>query len=105
MMKITITAIVSGMLATAVSRWRQKCSVPEWAAPSPRTRESGVGYAWRGYRSQRTSHRQQAENPQQHGDRDRTDQIGCGEPFALNRSEAAAGVPDQMANAAQHVMD
>ena len=33
-MKITITAMVSGMLATAVSRWRQKCSVPERAAPN-----------------------------------------------------------------------
>ena len=39
---ISTNAMVSGTLATAVRRWRQKCSVPDLAAPSPRTRASGV---------------------------------------------------------------
>ena len=35
-------AMLSGTLATAVRRWRQKCSVPDLAEPRPRTRASGV---------------------------------------------------------------
>ena len=31
--------------------------------------------------------------------------VGAREPFALARAEAAAGVPDQMADAAEHVVD
>jgi hypothetical protein len=34
--------MVSGMLATAVSRWCQKCSVPSFAEPRPRTLPRGV---------------------------------------------------------------
>jgi hypothetical protein len=34
--------MISGTLATAVTRCRQKCSVPSFADPSPRTFESGV---------------------------------------------------------------
>ena len=39
---ITITGIISSVMATAVMRWRQKSDVPECAAPRLRTRPSGV---------------------------------------------------------------
>ena len=39
---MTTNAMVSGTLATAVRRWRQKSPVPERAEPRPRTRPSGV---------------------------------------------------------------
>ena len=37
---MTTKAMISGTLATAVSRWRQKCPVPSWAEPRPRTRRA-----------------------------------------------------------------
>ena len=41
-MPMTIAMMVSGMLATEVTRCSQKSSVPDLAAPRPRTRASGV---------------------------------------------------------------
>src|SRR4051794_22391325 len=91
------------MLATAVNRCRQKWSVPRLAEPRPRTRPSGVRMLMA-----RSSPQSAGENidddPDQDRQRNRAVDGGVGEPFALRRSKAVAGVPDQMPDAAEHVM-
>src|SRR6516165_2850188 len=98
-----IAVMVSGTLAIAVSRWCQKCSVPTWRRRGRARGRAACGYGWA--RSLSDSHREHDENPQHHGNRDRTDEIGRCQPFALLRAKTTAGVPDQVANAAEHVVD
>src|SRR5262245_871357 len=79
-------AMVSGTLATAVRRWRQKCPVPDLAGPKPRTCLSGVliSPAISYLRpSARPSHEQVADDPDDDGQADRPDEAGHRQPFAL----------------------
>src|SRR5215470_2759422 len=108
-MTIRIAAMVSGMLAIAVSRCRMKSSVPDLAEPKPRTRPSGVrmfvGRAlMTGHSSPQSSHQVSADDPQDDRQDDRSDPAGTQHEFALGGAEAPAGVPDQVAHAAQHVV-
>src|SRR5215470_3990275 len=101
---IVMTAAVSGTSATDVSRCHQKCSVPDFAGPRPRTRPSGVRIVMT-TSSSLTAHHQVADDPQQQGEHDRSEQRGARQPFALVGAEAIAQIPDQVANPAKHVMD
>ena len=82
----------------------QKCSVPSLAEPRPRTRASGVrmellefaiGIPTAGV----------GRDPDRDRQGDGEAERGQGEQLALDRSEAAPGVPDEMADAAQHVVE
>src|SRR4029453_2443155 len=86
------------MLASAVSRWRQKGSVPPCAAPSPRTFFRGV--AMLGAPPHRV-----ARAPNEDRERDREDDREPSEHLDAGLVERPAGVPDQVADAAKHVMD
>src|SRR5262245_27949952 len=55
-------------------------------------------------RSSRVSNEEIADDPEQDGKPDRSDHRGQREPLALVWLEAMAGIPDQVADAAQHVM-
>src|SRR5207253_2764727 len=54
--------------------------------------------------SARSSHEQIADDPDHDGQADRADQARYREPLALVRTEAVAGIPDEVPDAAQHVM-
>src|SRR5262245_55773496 len=57
------------------------------------------------HRSSRASNEETADDPEQDGKPDRSDHRGQREPLALVWLEAMARIPDQVADAAQHVMD
>src|SRR5690242_17334855 len=97
--------MVSGTAATAVSRWRQNCAVPERAEPRPRTRRSGVRMVISCTPSPRTTHHHEPEHPHEHREEHRTDERGAREPFAFHRAESVTGVPYQMTDAAERVVD
>src|SRR5262245_2839438 len=88
-------------LETAVSRCSQKCPVPARAEPRPRT----LARAVRRSSISQTSPERQAAGPERNREADRADD---GEPAeCVDRTDLkpAARVPDQVADAAQHVMD
>src|SRR5690349_901037 len=87
-------------LETAVSRCFQKCSVPSLAEPRPRTLPRGV----RKLISQHSSERQ-ADEPGRQRQRDGADDRQPREQVDLPDLEPAARVPDEMAQAAQHVVE
>src|SRR5690606_35913400 len=90
--------MTSGMLAMAVTRWRQKVSVPSWAAPRPRTRFKGVTML-------RASHQRVARDPDQDREHDGRDNSRPGEDLDADLVEAVSRIPNQVADAAQHVVD
>src|SRR5262245_33658556 len=109
-MTIRTAAIVSGMLAIAVSRCRMTSSVPDFAEPKPRTRPSGVRMldgralmAW--ISSPQPPHQVPADHPQNDRQQDRPGQIGAQQPLSLDRAEAPARIPYQVPHPAEHVMD
>src|SRR5215510_5386765 len=91
----------SNRLETAVSRCSQKCLVPERAEPRPRTLASEV----RRSSISQASPKSQAPGPEHDREADRADD---GEPAErVDRADlkSTAGIPDQVADATQHVMD
>src|SRR5262245_45377573 len=86
------------MLASAVSRWRQKVSVPPCAAPSPRTFFRGVAML-------EAPPQRIASVPDEDRERDREDDGEPSEHLDARLVERPAGIPDQVADAAKHVMD
>src|SRR4051794_3569768 len=92
---------ISGMLETAVSRWCQKWPVPSRAEPRPRTRASGVRMSL----ISKASPRHVAGDPHQKREHDRTGERGPGHACGGLLADGRAGVPDQMADAAQHVVE
>src|SRR5919206_3001529 len=101
MTTMTMAAISSGISAIEVTRESQKCSVPLRAAPSPRTLPSGVFISGPVIGSPR----QEDRDPQQDRERDRAGERAVGQPVAPGRVHAAARVPDQVADAAERVME
>src|SRR5690349_8551486 len=91
---------MSGTLATAVSRWRQKWSVPSLAEPSPRTLPRGVRISMRGP----LEANEEADHPDHHGQTERPDDVGNGELGRKFLLEAIAEVPHEVAEAAEHVV-
>ena len=73
--------------------------MPSCAEPRPRTRFSGV--------ASRDSHQRTASpiDPEEDRQRDRADDVGERQPVARRLAEAVAGVPDEMAEAAEHMVD
>ena len=90
---------------------RGQALVPEHAGAVVRRAEMADAAERRAQRLRRVvghrmaSHDEIADDPDQDGEADRADQGRHGEPFALDRAEAVAQVPDQMLDAAQHVVD
>src|ERR1700693_2083525 len=84
----TRPAGVSGMLAIAVMRCSQNASVPDFAEPRPRTRPSGVRMLMSIAPSSHAEHHE--DQPQQDDRRDRADDVGTHQPFALRRLPAVA---------------
>src|SRR6185312_7052917 len=82
--------------ATAVSRCSQKCPVPECAEPKPRTRPRGVFIV--------STLQHVAEHPHRDRERERADQRRDGKKLPLVWLEAVAGIPDEMPDAAEHVV-
>src|SRR5690348_3540792 len=91
----------SGMLATAVNRWCQKWPVPSRAEPRPRTRASGVRMSL----ISKASPRHVAGDPDEHGEHNRSGERRPGDARGGLLVDCRAGVPDQMADAAQHVVE
>src|ERR1700751_5773514 len=105
MATITMKPKVSGIPATVVTRWAQKWSVPVPAEPRPRTRPSGVRMLMVSLLPAGSADEEITRHPQHDRAGDRGKQRGGGQPVALARPEAAAGVPDEMADAAEGVME
>src|ERR1700746_4057353 len=94
--------MVSGMLAIAVIRCSQNASVPVLAEPSPRTRPSGVRMLMVEAPSSHAGNDQ--DRPQENSREDRADDVRPHQPLALSRLEAVAEVPDEIAQAADEMM-
>ena len=82
-------------LAAPVRRWRQKSAVPSWAAPSGAP--GGAASA--------CSSQHQPDCPQGHGQHHRTDDVGPCQIVARRLVEADTEIPDEMADAAEQVVD
>src|SRR5215471_9695862 len=105
MATIAMNPIVSGMPATEVTRCAQKWSVPVPAEPRPRTRPSGVRMLMQLLLPAVSADEEITRDPEHGRARDRCEQGRRGEPLALARPETAAGVPDEMTDAAEGVME
>src|SRR6185436_20284727 len=88
-------------LEAAVSRCFQKCSVPSLAEPSPRTFPSGV----RKLLISQPSPEREADGPGRQCQRDGADDGQPREQVDLPDLEAAPRVPQEMPEAAQHVLE
>src|SRR5215210_3013109 len=101
-------ARMRGTFDTAVMRWIHQCSTPCPEAPSPFTRASGVRMETRVSAllsaMVHSSEHDEGDDPDQQRQSDGADQGEAGHVDALAGLHAMAEVPDQMADAAEHVM-
>src|SRR5690606_40537769 len=86
--------------ATDVTRWRQKWSVPSFAEPSRRTFFKGVRSAM-----SQPSTKRKSNGPNEQRQRDRSDNRAPAQHIDRLQVESAAGIPDQMPDAAERVMN
>src|SRR5262249_61831450 len=94
--------MVSGMPAIAVIRCSQNSSVPVLAEPSPRTRPNGVRMFMAKAPSAHPG--EEEDHPQEDRAGDRADDIGEDQPFTLIVVDPDAEIPDEVAHAAEQVM-
>src|SRR5262245_40641115 len=90
------------MLATAVMRCSQKCSVPCLAEPRPRTLARGVRRLMSEQVLEGKATHRECGRPDYGGRDQRGDDAEPGQAVGRLGIEALAGVPDQVAHPAEH---
>src|SRR5262245_45595964 len=88
----------SSINATAVTRWYQKCEVPVLPEPRPRARASGVRRSVMSVASQR-------QEPDRGGQHDGERPHGVTGLVDRRNVEAAPGIPQQVPDAVEEVVD